>query len=115
MISTEFPTVFGRGLVSQLPLIAHRPYLVVTMDDLWPRFEHEFVEHLAGVHLVHTLELAELKQEIDRLPECASVIGLGGGQAIDVAKFFAWSRRLPLFQVPTSMNVHAPVRHRCGA
>jgi hypothetical protein len=28
--SYPFPTVFGRGLVEELPLIAHRPYLVVT-------------------------------------------------------------------------------------
>ena len=51
---------------------------------------------------------------LEALPASDAVIGLGGGQAIDVAKFFAWRRRLPLFQVPTAMTVNAPFGHRAG-
>ena len=51
---------------------------------------------------------------LDSLPACASVIGLGGGQAVDVAKFVAWRRNIPLFQVPTAMTVNAPFGHRAG-
>jgi glycerol-1-phosphate dehydrogenase [NAD(P)+] len=109
---SEFPTVFGRGLVEELPNFVHRPYLVVTMDDLWPKFEHQFDSHLAGVHLVTTIDLDEVSAAAEALPECASIVGLGGGQAIDVAKFFAWTRRLPLFQVPTAMTTNAPFAHR---
>jgi glycerol-1-phosphate dehydrogenase [NAD(P)+] len=115
--SHEFTTVFGRGLVRELPNIAHPPYLVVTMADLWPRFEAELGAggaDLAGVHLVETLDVAELGGLLGSLPAAASVIGLGGGQAIDVAKFVAWRRRLPLFQVPTAMTVNAPFGHRAG-
>jgi glycerol-1-phosphate dehydrogenase [NAD(P)+] len=110
----EFTTVFGRGLVAELSKFVPRPYLVVTMDDLWPRFEHHFDDGLAGVHLVRTLDLDELRAEVGRLPACRSIIGLGGGQAIDVAKFFAWSLGLPIFQVPTAMTVNAPFGHRSG-
>ena len=112
--SDGFPTVFGRGLVAELPSFAHRPYLVVTMADLWPRFEGLFDQHLAGVHLVDTLELADLERAAEALPPFASVIGLGGGQALDVAKFFAWTTRRPLFQVPTATTVNAPFGHRAG-
>ena len=48
----------------------------------------------------------------ERLPRAAAIIGLGGGQALDVAKFLAWTRRLPLFQVPTATTVNAPFGHR---
>jgi glycerol dehydrogenase-like iron-containing ADH family enzyme len=110
-----FPTVFGRELVAELPLFVHRPYLVVTMADLWPRFEAALAgPHLAGVHLVTTLELDELDASIDGLPEFGGIIGLGGGQALDVAKFFAWRTRAPLFQVPTATTVNAPFGHRSG-
>jgi glycerol dehydrogenase-like iron-containing ADH family enzyme len=110
-----FLTVLGRGLVEELPVIAHPPYLVVTMGDLWPRFEARLAgPHLAGVHLVDTLELERLEATLERLPACSSVIGLGGGQAIDVAKFIAWRRRLPLFQAPTALTVNAPWGHRAG-
>lgn len=109
-----FRTVFGRGLVDELPAFAHRPYLVVTMADLWPRFADRLDDGCGGVHLVDGLEVAALERAADALPGVNSVIGLGGGQAIDVAKFFSWRRRLPLFQVPTAMTVNAPFGHRAG-
>ncbi len=110
----EFVTVFGRGLVGELPKFVPRPYLVVSMADLWPQFEPELADGLGGVHLVRTLDLDELRREAAALPACRSVIGLGGGQAIDVAKFFAWTLGLPIFQVPTAMTVNAPFGHRSG-
>ncbi len=114
-MSGAFTTVYGRNLVAELPAFVHRPYLVVTMDDLWPRFQDALGgEGLAGIHLVQTLELSELAPIVDALPEASSVIGLGGGQAVDVAKYIAWRRRLPLFQVPTAMTVNAPFGHRSG-
>jgi len=110
----QFTTIFGRNLVGELPNFVHRPYLVVTMEDLWPKFENLFDSNMAGVYFVNTLDIDELYNEIERLPRCNSVIGLGGGQAIDIAKFFAWTLRLPLFQVPTAMTVNAPFGHRAG-
>jgi glycerol dehydrogenase-like iron-containing ADH family enzyme len=107
-------TVFGRERGGELPAFVHRPYLVVTMADLWPRFEAQLSAHLGGVHLVDTLELADLERAAANLPSVAAIIGLGGGQALDVAKFFAWTRGLPLFQVPTATTVNAPFGHRAG-
>ena len=58
-----FRTVFGHELVGELPNFVHRPYLVVTMADLWPRFEGQLDgPSLAGVHLVETLELSALSR-----------------------------------------------------
>lgn len=111
---SEFRTVFGRHLVDRLPEFVHRPYLVVTMDDLWPAFRDRLTDGSAGVHLVQTLELSELDDVEPSIPQAAAVIGLGGGQAVDVAKYLAWKRRLPLFQVPTAMTVNAPFGHRAG-
>jgi glycerol-1-phosphate dehydrogenase [NAD(P)+] len=114
-IGRKFATVFGRGLLGELPNFAHPPYLVVTMADLWPLFEADLAgTDLADVHLVDTIDLGRLDTALDRVARCASVIGLGGGQAVDVAKFFAWRRRLPLFQVPTALTVNAPWGHRAG-
>jgi glycerol-1-phosphate dehydrogenase [NAD(P)+] len=114
-VTGEFTTVYGRNLVSELPNFVPRPYLVVTMDDLWPRFADQLDgPGMAGVHHVQTLDVDELASVVDQLPACASVIGLGGGQAVDVAKFVTWRRGLPLFQVPTAMTVNAPFGQRAG-
>ena len=84
-----FPTIYGRNLVGELRHFVHRPYLVVTMEDLWQKFEPAFDKQLAGVHLVHTLEEQELEatlsQQLAELPGCNSVIGLGGGQGTSIA------------------------------
>jgi glycerol-1-phosphate dehydrogenase [NAD(P)+] len=113
-MADEFQTVYGRGLVPELKAFVNRPYLVVTMDDLWPQFASDFDGGLVGPHFVSTLERSELEQIVARLPACESVIGLGGGQALDVAKYVAWKRRIPLFQVPTALSVNAGWGHRCA-
>jgi len=112
--TTGFATVYGRDLIAELPNFVHRPYLVVTMADLWPRFEHLFDRNLAAVHVVTTLDVEELEAQLERLPAVNAVIGLGGGQALDVAKFTAWHRGRPLFQVPTAMTTNAAFAHRCA-
>ena len=112
--SAGFTTIFGRNLICELPNFVQQPYLIVTMPDLWELFAHYFDDKLAGPYLVSTIDGDELKDEVLKLPPCRSIIGLGGGQALDVAKYFAWSLQLPLFQVPTSMSVNTAFGHRTG-
>lgn len=114
-MSTQlFNVVYGRDLVAKLPEVLSEPYLVVTMADLWPRFEQAFTPGQCHVHLVDSLEVKDLEALVADLPALEVVVGLGGGMAIDVAKYLAWRRRLPLFQVPTSMSVNAPFAQRAA-
>lgn len=113
MSSKLFNTIYGRNLIAELKNIVQRPYLVVTMEDLWDRFKNEFDED-AIVHFVKTLEYEEMIKETDNLPKFESIVGLGGGQAVDYAKIVAWRKHLPLYQVPTSIATNAVFGHRAG-
>lgn len=113
MAEELFRTIYGRNLVGELKNIVQRPYLVVTMEDIWDTFKAEFDED-AIVHFVKTLEYQEMRKEIEQLGKFESVIGLGGGQAVDFAKIAAWHKHLPLYQVPTSIATNAVFGHRAG-
>lgn len=113
-MSQLFDTIYGSNLVGELDAFAPYPYVVVTMDDLWPQFEAHFGARLQEVVMVESLSAVDLEESLRHMPSYASVIGLGGGQALDVAKFYAWRGRSKLFQVPTSMSVNAAFGHRAG-
>jgi glycerol dehydrogenase-like iron-containing ADH family enzyme len=109
-----FDVAFGRELLTEIPKIVNAPFLIVSAKDLWPRFSSTFEGTDSVVHLVDSLEIDDLERTLAGLPKVEAVVGIGGGMAIDVAKYFAWRRNLPLFQVPTSMSVNAPFAHRAA-
>ena len=110
---THFPIIFGRNLLAELDGFVLPKMLVVTMEDLWPIFE-KMLPRSAEVYFVKTLERSELETELLKFGYIASFVGLGGGQAIDVAKYFSWRLTKPLFQFPTSLSVDAVFGHRAG-
>ncbi len=113
-LSYGFPTVYGRGLLGEFRNFVNPPFLVVTMADLWPLFSHEFEGADARVYIATSIEQADLERDAAALGDIRAIVGLGGGQALDVAKYFAWRRGVPLFQAPTALSVNAVFGHRSG-
>jgi glycerol dehydrogenase-like iron-containing ADH family enzyme len=60
------------------------------------------------------MERAALEADLAGVADHASFVGLGGGQAIDCAKYFAWRLNRPLHQFPTSLSVDAMYGQRAG-
>ena len=108
-----FRTAFGRNLLAEIPNFVAGPWLVVTMEDLWPHTKAQFPEG-TPVWFVRSMERADLEANLPQIKPYASVIGLGGGQAIDAAKYFAWRLDLKLHQFPTSLSVDAMYSQRAG-
>lgn len=104
--------IFGRNLIAELAPTVNAPALVVTMEDLWPIFGESLPSDVFRAHFVDSIERASLETLVSDCSEIRSVVGLGGGQAVDVAKYVAWRLGLPLFQVPTALSVNAPFAHR---
>ncbi|MEL6964173.1 MAG: iron-containing alcohol dehydrogenase [Pseudomonadota bacterium] len=109
----QFPTIFGRNLLAEVQGFVLPPILIVTMKDLWPLFKDRLPNGVQ-VYLVRSMERRALEAELANFEDIASVLGLGGGQALDAAKYFAWRMNKPLFQFPTSLSVDAVFGHRAG-
>ncbi len=112
--SKTFSTIYGRNLLYELNIILPQDALIVTMEDLWDRFENYFSKNVQ-VHFVKNLNIETLENDYDKFKNFNAVVGIGGGQAVDAAKFFSWKSNAKLFQVPTSMSVNAAFGHRFAA
>lgn len=108
----ESEVIFGRNLLAELSPTVNYPSLVVTMDDLWEMFGHHFQADTFRSHFVQSIEKTDLDNLVANSSDIKTVVGVGGGQAIDVAKYVAWRLNVPLFQVPTALSVNAPFAHR---
>ncbi len=110
----DFQTVLGRNLVGELKNFVHRPFLLCTMEDMWPKFRHFFDDAEFIPYFVHSVDQEALVSDLGSLPPFEAVVGLGGGMAVDTAKFFCWKKRVPLFQVQTALSMNASWGQRAG-
>ena len=49
---------------------------------------------------VGTTEEIELEQQLESLAQCHTFVGVGGGQAVDEAKYFSWRKGCRLVTIP---------------
>lgn len=80
--------------------------LLVTMAELWDGLSGSLPLNCRR-YFVESLEEELLEQAEKELPPVEAVVGVGGGSAMDTAKYFAWRRNIPLYQVPSIASVDA--------
>jgi glycerol dehydrogenase-like iron-containing ADH family enzyme len=81
-------------------------YTVCTNDPPWSSVAAR-VAPPARVIVVTSMELAHLESLVSGEPDSETVVGLGGGSAIDTAKFVAWKTGKRLIQIPSITSVDA--------
>ena len=108
-----FQTISGFNQIDELANFIGNKTCVITMKDIWDLYKNRFPKNI-DIYFVNTLEEKKLDKEIDKLKNYTMLIGFGGGQAIDVAKYFSWKNGIKLFQFPTSISVDAVFGHRSG-
>ena len=83
---------------------------ILTQQEPWllakEQFSHKDQEQVIYLRSMEQNELVKMEQD---LPPTDIVLGLGGGQAIDAAKYVAWCRNIPLILAPTIVSVDAAV------
>lgn len=101
-----FPATYGPGVATGLLDRVEAP-VVVTQPEPWALYADRLGREPLAVAIADDLHPDTLDALADGLPDCATVVGLGGGTAMDVAKWVHDRRGLALHQVPTLPSVDA--------
>ncbi len=105
---------YGRGLLGTLPPELFARPVVLTQPEPWERVRGAFPDGRTQVHLVTTMEHAVVQRVTDSFDGGSAVFGIGGGSALDHAKFTAWKSGLPLVLVPSILSVDAAYTKAIG-
>jgi glycerol dehydrogenase-like iron-containing ADH family enzyme len=88
-------------------------YLAVVQDPPWTGLAARLPAP-TGVIRAGSMELDDLERVAAGQHGGGVVVGIGGGAALDTAKFVAWRRSLPLFQAPSITSVDAAFTDAIG-
>ena len=102
------PLRFGRNILEEYVEEFQRA-LVVTMDVPWNVVRKRLDIETATPLMVESMERERVEAVEHSLPRVDTVMGLGGGTALDMAKYVAWKRGARLVLVPSIMSVDACV------
>jgi glycerol-1-phosphate dehydrogenase [NAD(P)+] len=105
---------YGRDLLAGLPRELFRAPIVHTQPEPWPLVAAHFDAERAQVHQVTTMEHAVVKATAEGFAPASAVFGVGGGMALDHAKYTAWHLGLPLVLVPSILSVDAGYTRAIG-
>ncbi len=105
--ATEYDIRYGSGLLAAQSSNLPR-YAVVTTPSAYAAARPLLTQEPVGVMMPQSCDFAHLEALTAKLPQNVElVLGIGGGTALDVAKYVALSRHCPLVLVPTIVSTGA--------
>ena len=105
------PLRIGRGMLPETLRALPRGWALVTQVEPLAHLDPALLAAAgATTHLVDSLTIDALDRLVSQLPPAdAPIVGLGGGMALDAAKWCAWRTGRPLILVPGVVSVDAAV------
>ena len=82
-------------------------FVVSTMEIPWGIIKNKLGQSPEKLINVTSVELSWIENQIEDLPDFDTIVGIGGGMAIDVAKYISWKLNKRLVSIPTILSVDA--------
>lgn len=82
-------------------------YAAISMEVPWALTRERLGRPPREIHLIESLEFNAVESLAKSLAPVEAVVGIGGGQAMDAAKYVAWKRGLKLALIPTIVSTDA--------
>jgi len=89
-------------------------FVVTTMEIPWQLSKDKLGGNPEKVIMIESMEESWLDEMVATVPDCNAVVGIGGGQAIDAAKYISWKKGIRLITVPSIISVDAFVTPAAG-
>ena len=99
---------FGRGLLAEASR-AWDDALLVTMPEPWGAARPLMSRSPRHVYFVGSMDSEVIERTVAALPAASVVVGLGGGMALDMAKYVTWRWGMEPVLVPSIASVDACV------
>ena len=82
-------------------------FVVTTMEIPWQVTRDLLGAAPEAVLMVESMEQEIIERQIAEAPACDTVLAIGGGQVVDLGKYFSWKRGIRLVTAPTILSVDA--------
>lgn len=82
-------------------------YVIVLADLSWEDCQDFIGGEPEDIVQVRNLEEYWLEEQLDQIPPCDKIIGLGSKMALEAAKYLAWKKELPLITIPRTLDTDA--------
>lgn len=78
-----------------------RKFVVTTMEIHWKFSKERLGGNPEKVIMIDTMDESWLDKMLESLPHFETLVDIGGGQAIDAAKYISWRKGIRLITVPS--------------
>tara|TARA_B100000427_G_scaffold165865_1_gene137782 strand:- start:6 stop:1034 length:1029 start_codon:yes stop_codon:yes gene_type:complete len=105
--TTNVISLLSGGDVSKNICEGLKSFIVTTMPIPWELAKGRIGGNPIRIVFVDSMERERVEQQLEELPEFECVVAIGGGQAIDLGKYFSWKRKARLITIPSVISVDA--------